>query len=391
MPIESIPVIQLALFGLGWAIGAQLIPEERRVLGHWSAYCLLQALSGLVALPELARGVPPHPVALALSLLGFAVAIRGVALFVHSGARLDRWLAAPVVIALIGILAALPVFGSGHGSWAVIVLCYDLGTALVLLGPMPVLWRGLGGRRLARVIVLVPTTLIGVQAVAAAVISQTLNPETLLIVRESARMPNVVASVVFSTLFNLGYLFLLMSRLIGRLRHGADHDYLTQTLNRRKLQGELDVAWQLYQRTAQPLAVALIDIDHFKRVNDRYGHGAGDQVLVATAHLLRAHIRPYDLVGRWGGEEFIIVLPGMDLSAAAQTGDRLRLAFSELRVGEAGVHLTASIGVAIAEPVDLSVADLVARADRALYQAKNEGRDRVCALAQAPVSLSSVA
>ncbi|WP_235498338.1 GGDEF domain-containing protein [Frankia sp. R43] len=140
----------------------------------------------------------------------------------------------------------------------------------------------------------------------------------------------------------------------------------------------------------RPMGVLLVDIDHFKQVNDRHGHIDGDVVLLAVADALRHATRPQDLVGRFGGEEFVVLLVGVDLAAAAAIAERVRDSVAAVRVhltrGEQRV--TVSVGVASGAPASHDdhgvVTDLLERADAALYRAKREGRDRVC-LAAAPV------
>lgn len=150
------------------------------------------------------------------------------------------------------------------------------------------------------------------------------------------------------------------------------------------------------------MAVLLIDIDHFKMVNDRHGHLVGDEALRAVATILRSAIRAKDVIGRFGGEEFVIALPDTDLSDAVVTADRLRtaVAASPLAAMCAGVlddpeldpdtfHLTVSIGIAVSPSDGQTVDELLFRADRAMYAAKAAGRDRVRAAADcAPADLA---
>jgi diguanylate cyclase (GGDEF)-like protein len=134
------------------------------------------------------------------------------------------------------------------------------------------------------------------------------------------------------------------------------------------------------QRTKQPVAVMLIDLDHFKRVNDTYAHLVGDQVLSAVADCVKSDLREYDMVGRFGGEEFVLLLDNADLYAAVTTATRLRQSISDLSVGD-GVRITASIGVAHSAQSSAPLDALLERADVALYEAKSAGRNTVRALA----------
>jgi diguanylate cyclase (GGDEF)-like protein len=157
----------------------------------------------------------------------------------------------------------------------------------------------------------------------------------------------------------------------------AERDALTGLGNRRHL--ERRVAELLPRALAEgaPLALAVLDIDHFKLVNDRQGHLTGDQVLVQLAQLLRDNMRASDVLARYGGEEFVIVLPGMTLAGAAEVCERLRE-----RVHGFGwplqMALSVCIGLAAAPPHDLTA--LLGAADRALYSAKSGGRNRIVAL-----------
>lgn len=159
----------------------------------------------------------------------------------------------------------------------------------------------------------------------------------------------------------------------------AHHDPLTGLCNRR---GFLERALPLHHVSgagATPLALLLVDIDHFKALNDRHGHEAGDLALVAIADRLRAASRVEDVIARWGGEEFVLLLPGMDARSAGAYAERLRTAVGDLPIelakGEP-VYLTVSIGVAAAAPSP-GIESLLRQADGALYAAKQAGRDRV--------------
>ena len=127
-----------------------------------------------------------------------------------------------------------------------------------------------------------------------------------------------------------------------------------------------------------PAAILLIDLDHFKIVNDTHGHLAGDEVLKEVAEILVRELRGYDAVGRYGGEEFIALLPGVSGLAAAGIGERLRERISSNN-SNAGITVTASIGVAASvSGAGPSLEDVIGAADTALYEAKATGRDRVC-------------
>lgn len=153
-------------------------------------------------------------------------------------------------------------------------------------------------------------------------------------------------------------------------------DELTGVANRRQLNQALDLELSRLQRYGETLSAVICDLDHFKRINDEFGHGAGDRVLQRFAHLLQRELRDTDLVARFGGEEFVLLMPRTSLVAAAEVIERVRASI-EARLGlELGVRLTASFGLSCADQRD-TAESLLGRADRALYQAKALGRNRV--------------
>ncbi len=174
------------------------------------------------------------------------------------------------------------------------------------------------------------------------------------------------------------------------LTRQAHVDYLTGVSNRRHFMACAEQELRRAKRYAESLAIFMIDIDHFKRVNDRHGHRAGDTVLVALARLCQATLRSFDILGRLGGEEFAVLLPETDGVEAVRVAERLREAIAVTRVplGDgACVQITVSIGVAALTSPDDNVDVLLSCADAALYEAKNSGRNRVCRSAWQPGAL----
>ncbi|XVU29958.1 diguanylate cyclase [Actinoplanes sp. CA-054009] len=196
----------------------------------------------------------------------------------------------------------------------------------------------------------------------------------------------IVAGVVCNLLF-----LLVVGRMAGLVRaqrHAAITDALTGLRSRRFFEQSLRWESSRSARHETDLSMLLLDIDHFKTVNDTYGHAGGDRVLVEVAERLQAAIRPGDLVARYGGEEFAVLLPGAGPAEAADIADRLRraIAATPIAVSEDRHHrVTVSVGVAGTQVPE----EMVLSADRALYASKNAGRDRVTIATSTPTPVAA--
>lgn len=169
-------------------------------------------------------------------------------------------------------------------------------------------------------------------------------------------------------------------KLESELEELATRDPLTGLLNRRELSRLLDEELERAKRYQRSMAILWIDFDHFKDVNDTYGHAAGDSVLKSVSKLLLDSVRGVDWVGRFGGEEFVIVLPEMDINEARETAERIRYLISSVPqpLGDGhSVRLTISVGVAVFPNHGVAAPQLRAAADRAMYRAKERGRNCV--------------
>jgi len=169
--------------------------------------------------------------------------------------------------------------------------------------------------------------------------------------------------------------------MIAQLQTLSDTDFLTGVLNRRAFFAQGEQQFGIAQRYRRQLTLILMDVDHFKSVNDRYGHHAGDQVLRVVADLCRRHHRKVDLLARYGGEEFVLMLPEIDMSQGFAVAEKLRCAIDACPIqldGGATVKVTASFGVVTFES-DADLEGLIRRADQALYKAKHSGRNVVVA------------
>lgn len=162
------------------------------------------------------------------------------------------------------------------------------------------------------------------------------------------------------------------------LKVSSLQDPLTGLANRRSMMERLKAEAALSERNRQPCCLALIDIDHFKRINDQFGHDIGDIVLVDTARTLAAGLRPYDFCARWGGEEFMVLLPQAPGTDAVDIVNRLRLMVDALPHAGAPGKLQTTVSAGVAEhPPGTDIADTIKRADLALYEAKHAGRNCV--------------
>lgn len=194
------------------------------------------------------------------------------------------------------------------------------------------------------------------------------------------RMVWIYAYAAISTAIAFTAFGLFAGRLMGQLRNAGLHDALTGLLNRRFLMETLPRLLFDAQRQQQPLALLMIDLDHFKRVNDEYGHQVGDQTLRAVAATIQKQLRAADVLARFGGEEFVAVCPRVSADESIEIAERLREHVGALRAHQLGFGgpQTISIGVAtIAGGQLVALEELIRVADEALYRAKQRGRDRV--------------
>lgn len=199
---------------------------------------------------------------------------------------------------------------------------------------------------------------------------------------QAERIRWMISAGIASGLVILLLVYLLLAnkrkkRMLARL---AQQDDLTDLPNRRRTFELASEAFDTARRQGLPITIGILDLDHFKRINDRYGHATGDVVLQAFARVGRASIRDSDVLGRWGGEEFLLVLPNTTLDVALEIVDRLRRSASDIRGGALAedLRVTLSAGLATNEGNPIHLEEIIASADAALYDAKEGGRDLVC-------------
>jgi diguanylate cyclase (GGDEF)-like protein len=266
-------------------------------------------------------------------------------------------------------------------SIAVRIVVASLALAwLSVLSALPLLrgrWRRLPiGQRIVAVVFLIGAAVLVLRALHTA-----LHPGAV----EDGLQSTLVQAITFGTgavlplLNSYGFLLLCNDRMRIELERTAAIDFLTGALNRGAIEDQGARAIMRARRRANTCAAIVIDVDHFKRINDAYGHAVGDAALREIVQRMRDVVRSEDALGRLGGEEFLVLLDDTDLERAAATAERLRHALADRPLAlEPGPHATTlSLGVAVLGAQDHSFSDLLRRADRALYAAKAAGRDRV--------------
>jgi diguanylate cyclase (GGDEF)-like protein len=287
----------------------------------------------------------------------------------------------PTVVGLtsIGVFALAAILGAGYAARSVAISTY----LVVMMGlALRELFAGGGPaaeRSRAVCIALCAMVLVCHVARIALVLSDD-HLDTNLFHPSLERTIAFFPAVLYTLGVGMGFLMMHRERSDARSRQLALVDPLTGCANRRALEDRLTGELAFARRTKKPLSMLVVDVDHFKRVNDTHGHAIGDEVIRHVADVLRGGVRTSDVVARYGGEEFCAVLREADLEGASILAERLRAAIAgrEVTVGERTLQITASIGVATFEVGDeLAPDSMFRRADAALYRAKQSGRNRV--------------
>jgi len=361
---------QMGLLALLWGLSVLLLRESRQAVLHWASFMLMLALAlGLAGVRDDSRLWLAYNGANVLGVLGFAVMRRGTELFMKVETHDREQLA--VLLPVVGMIA----LAGPSDAWAPLRIALAYGaqafTMLRLAATLrPALKEQFGGGVMHAISVPAAGIGLGLLALAVHQALQWRQPGVQL--DPAGNLALVSLYLAGSVLFSFGFMVLLTQRLANTLRQASVRDALTGLFNRRAMTETLERQWLRHRRTQAPLAVLVIDIDHFKRINDTLGHAAGDSVLMHLSSLLQNHVRGEDVVGRVGGEEFLIVLPDTQSQQAIALAERLRVLVRAESLGT-----TISVGIALAHSVDDSAESLIARADAALYRAKDAGRNRI--------------
>jgi len=370
--------VQFFIHALIWAMTARMARHWRAVEGHFALFWLLLAVGLMLFVPPLESGSLPRNLADLLIVAASMFEHRGLAL--HWGQRPGWRFYAVGLAAAAAVIAASFLMANGHGL-RVAVVCF--GCATMMLASVSLMWRL--GR--AATPIFAPVAAAGYGLLGAALLVR--GVQALLVGSTTkisidapghANIPLAITVLFVGGLINLAHIRLVLGRVLHRLGQQAKTDELTGALNRRGLLMQLEAEHANAVQGRSGYALLMVDVDHFKAINDQHGHAQGDQVLQGVSASLRAALRSDDLVGRWGGEEFCVLLPRTRLHDAEQLAQRVA---TRVAASNSGIRVTVSIGVSEYGPADLDLQAVIRRADDALYRAKETGRNRVVTAAAA--------
>ena len=371
MIIASSLMMAASMAVVGWG-------RRRDGLGRWAAALLVNAIGHLLIM---LRGLIPDVLSIVVgNLMLSSVFVGMIAAVYQFQGRPVRWalLLAPPLLVLVFVSVFIDNFPA-RVSFVGLVIGLQAVWALLAALSHRHATVGRGQWLLVAGLLLEAVVLGGRALVAISTHSEATN------ILQGSALQTLTFLATFSVVLvsSVGFVFMSRDRADENNRVLAALDPLTGVANRRSLIAALDRDVARAQRMREPMALMMVDIDHFKDVNDQYGHPAGDRVLCSVVNVLRRRVRAQDLVGRYGGEEFMVLLPDTGLTGAQQLARALCKAVEESRcpadgVPGPGIAVTVSIGVfggrlGSGDSWDM----LIAAADRALYQAKNNGRNRV--------------
>jgi len=383
-----------AVLALVWLLGSWLIGDTRRAAVHWAGYAALSALSFALLTTALHTPgrLPAELTRAAGNLAGVIARLalqRGIRLFVGRAVslRIDG-------IALGVVLAAAAIGVSPGGASVRFVITSSVLALLALTMCRDLIVHGRDDLHLRWPVALGMPMILAAAGFAFRAGRAALNPDSIAseMIRDSAlNVGSALAYIVLTLSFHATLMALVAARFTAQLRHRSRHDGLTGLLDRRAIDEALQAQIQRSRRTGEAFSVLMLDLDHFKAINDRFGHATGDRALKHVAALVREVLREVDSLGRIGGEEFLALMPGATLAAAGPVAERMRerLATSPMMLHGEPVAMSVSIGMAqwIAPGEDAS--QLAGRADAALYAAKAQGRDRVVAAGDMTVPMTA--
>jgi diguanylate cyclase (GGDEF)-like protein len=367
----ALVAVQFFVHSLGWAMAAHLTRRWAAAEGHFATFWLLLAAGLMLYVPQWPAGSAPRNIA-DLAIIG-AIALQHRGMAMHWGQRpADRGYLAILALALLTIFVSLPL-ERGHG---VRVANVCVGVGLSLVATVLLVWRrGRPSAPIFATVVAVGYAVLAAALFARAVQAVTVAPATKISIDAPGHLnvPFAILVMFVGGLINLAQIRLVLSRVVEHLTRQAQTDALTGVVNRRGLMQQLELLHARSQQAGHAYVILMVDVDHFKAINDRHGHAEGDEVLKRVAQGLRDGLRTGDVVARWGGEEFCVVLPRTDLAEARTLAERLKVQIA----APATPRVTVSIGVAESVAQAQRPEDVIRRADEALYRAKEAGRNCV--------------
>jgi diguanylate cyclase (GGDEF)-like protein len=381
-----------------WWIGGRLIGNSERVTAatsYWSAFSWASMLSFVFLVAAMSPHIGANEGGSALMLraagnifnvLAVMAMQRGIWAFIGRPATHIGHLVTLTIMLAASWIGLDPAWGSVR----VFVLSgLQLAMAIGIVGD---LYRhGRDTLHLQRPWLLTLPVVVAAATFAARGLRAILSPSSVqaeMVVNSGLNIGSAFVYIIVALSLHAMLMSLVITRLLADLQHLSRHDGLTGLLNRRALEEALDTQVQRGRRNDEAFCMMMIDVDHFKQINDRHGHIVGDSALKHLAAVMGGHVREVDRVGRFGGEEFVVLMPGLDLAAALSVAERMRerVAAAPLIAPEGRVRISVSIGIAQWNGPYEEVSRLLVRADAALYQAKQGGRDRVASALNDPVS-----
>jgi diguanylate cyclase (GGDEF)-like protein len=370
------------VLALVWIVGSWVVDATRRAAVHWAAYAALSAVSFalLTAALHLQARLPAEMLRALGNLSGVVAFIalqRGIWLFVGYPLRVRAHMLA-LGVALVAAYVGLSPSGGGIrvGVTSSVFALLAAGMARDLhrhaRDELRLRWPWL-----MAVPLLAAAVGFGFRGIRAALWPETVASE--MTVDSALNVGSALTYMVIALAFHASLVALVVGRLLADLRHHSRHDGLTGLFNRRAIEEVMQVQMRRSRRTGETFSVLMLDLDHFKAINDRFGHVVGDRALKHAAALLKSGMREVDSLARFGGEEFLALMPGANLDAARPVAERLRayLDANPLALEATSVSLSVSIGLAQWTDAAEDASRLLVRADTALYQAKLQGRNCV--------------